>query len=51
MNRVNIFQARRCGRFSAVVALVGVGLLFTASGAKADCGFSYKTGTAPQFPS
>ena len=50
MNRVNIFQARRCGRLSAVVALVGVGLLFTASGAKADCGFSYKSGAAPSIP-
>src|SRR4029077_3214394 len=28
----------------------GSGVLFTASGAKADCGFSYKTGTAPSIP-
>ena len=47
MNRMNIFQAFRSGRFSALVALVGLGLLFTASGAKAaGCGLPYKTGAA-----
>jgi hypothetical protein len=49
MNRMNIFQALRSGRFAAVVALVGLGLLCTAS-AKADCGIPYKTGAAPSIP-
>ena len=35
MNPMKIFQALRSGRFSALVALVGLGLLFTASGVKA----------------
>jgi hypothetical protein len=48
MNRMNIFQAFRSGRFSALVALVGLGLLFTASGAKAaGCSvIPYKAGAA-----
>ena len=51
MNRMNIFQAFRSGRFSALVALVGLGLLFTASGAKAaGCGLPYKTGAALSIP-
>ena len=50
MNRMNIFQAFRSGRFSALVALVGLGLLFTASGTKASCALSYKTGAAPSVP-
>jgi hypothetical protein len=51
MNRMNIFQAFRSGRFSALVALAGLALLFTASGAKgAGCGLPYKTGTALSIP-
>jgi hypothetical protein len=50
MNRMNMFQALRSGRFSALVALVGLGLLFTASGAKAGCGIPSKTGAAPSIP-
>jgi hypothetical protein len=51
MNRMNIFRAVRSGRFSALVALVGLGLLFTASGTKAGgCALPYKTGTAPSIP-
>jgi hypothetical protein len=51
MNRMNIFQAFRSGRFSALVALVGLGLLFTASGAKAaGCGLAFKTAAAPSIP-
>jgi hypothetical protein len=51
MNRMNIFQAFRSGRFSALVALVGLGLLFTASGAKAaGCGLPYKAGATPSIP-
>jgi hypothetical protein len=47
MNRMNIFQGVRRGRFCALAALVALGLLLTASGAKADgCAFIYKTGTA-----
>jgi hypothetical protein len=48
---MNIFQAFRSGRFSALVALVGLGLLFTASGAKAaGCGLPYKAGATPSIP-
>jgi len=51
MNRMNIFQVLRSGRFSALVALVGLGLLFTTSGAKAGgCAVSYKAGAAPSIP-
>ncbi|MDQ1408054.1 MAG: hypothetical protein QOG55_3683 [Acidobacteriaceae bacterium] len=51
MNRVNIFQALRSGRFCALVALAGLGLLFTASGAKAaGCGLPYKPGAALSIP-
>src|SRR6202022_2857714 len=50
MNRMNIFQAFRSGRFSALVALVGLGLLFPASRTKASCALSYKTGAAPSVP-
>ena len=41
MNRMNIFTGLRGGRFSALVALIALGLLLTASGAKAGgCGVS-----------
>jgi hypothetical protein len=51
MNRMNIFRAVRSGRFSALVVLVGLGLLFTASGIKAGgCAFPNKTGAAPSIP-
>jgi hypothetical protein len=51
MNRMNIFIVLRSGRLSAVVALVGLGLLFAASGAKAGCApTSYKLGAAPSTP-
>jgi len=51
MNRMNIFHALRSGRFSALVALVALGLLFTAAGAKAGgCVASYKAGAAPSIP-
>jgi hypothetical protein len=51
MNRMNIFQAFRSGWFSGLVALLALGLLFTASGAKAaGCGLAYKTGVAPSTP-
>jgi hypothetical protein len=48
MNRTKIFQVLRSGRFSALVALVGLGLLFTASGVKAGgCSvIPYKAGAA-----
>ena len=49
MNR-NIFQAFRREQFVAFVALVGLGLLFTASSAKADCGLPSKKGAAPSIP-
>jgi hypothetical protein len=51
MNRMNIFRAVRSGRFSALVALVGLGLLFTASGTKAGgCAFSNKAAAAASIP-
>ena len=51
MNRMNIFQLLRGGRFSALAALVGLGLLFTASSAKAGCApLPYKAGAAPLIP-
>src|SRR5271155_3058694 len=51
MNRMNIFQALRSGRCSALVALVASALLFTATGAKAGgCFVSYKAGAAPSIP-
>jgi hypothetical protein len=51
MNRGRISRLLRTGRFSALVALVGLGLLFTASGAKAaGCAIPYKTGAAPSIP-
>jgi hypothetical protein len=40
----------RSGRFSALAALVGLGLLFTASGTKAGCAVPYKAGAAPRIP-
>jgi hypothetical protein len=41
----------RSGRFPALVASVGLGLLFTASGVKAGgCAPLYKTGAAPSIP-
>jgi hypothetical protein len=44
-------QTFRRERFAAFVALVGLGLLFTASSAKADCGLLLsKNGTAPSIP-
>jgi hypothetical protein len=51
MNRMSIFRALRSGRFAALVALVALGLLFTAAGAKAGgCFASYKAGAAPSIP-
>ncbi len=48
MNRRNVLRVLWSGRFSALVALVGLGLLFTASGAKAaGCGLAFKTAAAP----
>jgi hypothetical protein len=51
MNRVNIFQVLRNGRFSALALLAGLGLLATASGVKAGCApLPYKAGAAPSIP-
>lgn len=51
MNRRNIFRALRSGQFAAFVALVGLGLLITASGAKAaGCAVPSKTGAAASIP-
>jgi hypothetical protein len=49
MNRMNISRLRG-GRISALVALVALGLLLSASGAKASgCTFVYKPGAAPSL--
>ena len=51
MNRMDIFHLLRSGRFSVLLALVGLGLLFNASGAKAGCApLPYKAGVAPFIP-
>jgi len=53
MNRILGITSKilRSGRFSALVALAGLGLLFAASGAKAGgCAFPDKAGTAPSIP-
>jgi hypothetical protein len=47
MNRINIFPGFRSGRFSALFALAALGLLLSASGAKAQgCALVYKAGAA-----
>ncbi len=49
--RVSISRLLRDGRFFALVALVGLGLLITASGAKAGgCALPNKTGAALAIP-
>jgi hypothetical protein len=51
MNRMNVLPGLRSGRFAALVAVVVVGLLFTASGAKAGgCALPSKGGAAPSIP-
>jgi hypothetical protein len=51
MNQTKIFPALRGERFSALVALIALGLLLTASGAKADgCVNLNKAGTATAAP-
>jgi hypothetical protein len=53
MNRKNIFRVLWSRRFSALGALIVLGLLFTAAGAKAGgCALPYKTGAgaAPAIP-
>jgi hypothetical protein len=57
MNRKNIFQVLWSRRFSALGALIALGLLFTAAGAKAGgCALPYKAGAgaapapAPAIP-
>src|ERR1700682_2622352 len=51
MNRMSIFRAFRRGRFSALVALVGLAILFTTSGTKAaGCGLAYNMVAAPSIP-
>ena len=51
MNRMHICRAFRTGRFSALVALVGLAILFTTSGTKAaGCGLAYNMVAAPSIP-
>jgi len=52
MNQVanKISRVRWSGRFFVLVAFAGLGLLFTASGARAGCAMPYKAGAAPKIP-
>lgn len=52
MNRMSVRQALRRAQFAALVALLGLGLLFTAAGVKAaGCSpLPYKAGAAPSIP-
>jgi hypothetical protein len=51
MNRMTISRVLGCIRFSALVALVGLGLLFTASGAQAGgCAVPYKLEATHAIP-
>jgi hypothetical protein len=51
MNQTKIFPELRGGRFTALVALIALGLLLTASGAKADgCANLNKAGAAVSAP-
>jgi hypothetical protein len=51
MNQTKMFPALRGGRFTALVALIALGVLLTASGAKADgCANLNKAGAAPSAP-
>ena len=45
-----ILRTRWSGRFSVLSALVGLGLLFAASGANAGCAVPYKAAAAPAIP-
>jgi hypothetical protein len=45
-----ILRAMGIGRLAGLVALVGLGLLLTASGAKAGCAVPSKPGAAPAIP-
>lgn len=50
-NLMNMFPGLRSARFDALAALVVLGLLFTASGAKAaGCALPYKTGATLPIP-
>jgi hypothetical protein len=51
VDRISISKKLLNTRFFALMALVGLGLLFTACGAKAaGCPLPYKTGAAPTIP-
>src|ERR1700722_6877361 len=52
MNRIGgiTLKLLRSGRFSALAALVGLGLLFSAASARAGCGIPYKAGAALAIP-
>ena len=51
MNQKKIFRALQAARFTALVALIALGVLLTASGAKADgCANLSKAGTATAAP-
>jgi hypothetical protein len=51
MNRTNIFRVVQGGQFAALVALMGLGLLCTASGVKAaGCAVPSNAGAVPSIP-
>jgi hypothetical protein len=51
MNRKKMLRVLWSGRLSALAALMALGLLFTAAGAKAGgCAVPYKAGAAPAIP-
>ena len=52
MNRIfgTTLKLPQTGRFSALAALLGLGLLLTATGARAGCAVPYKAAAAPATP-
>jgi hypothetical protein len=50
MNRVKSIEMVGRGRFSALVAFLVLGLLLSATGAKAGCGDPFKAGANPLMP-
>lgn len=50
MNRAKAIRLSWSGRFAALVALGALGILFSASGAKAGCGMPVKPGTVRSIP-
>lgn len=51
MNHKKASRFASGGRLAALMTFAVIGILFSASGAKAGCGFPVKVGTAPAIPS